>query len=99
MNDDATSEGPSDFAWKASVFVVATVAGIVTGQIVNAVWRGITRTETPLNRVAGSATRRHVIAWLVASGVAGAVARLVAQRCTAAAWKRKTGKYPRLLSQ
>jgi ABC-type uncharacterized transport system permease subunit len=56
-----------------------------------------TGADNPINRIAGSATRRHVVVWVVVSGAAATLARLFVVRGTAAAWKRKTGRYPRLL--
>lgn len=44
-------------------------------------------------------TWSEAIGWAAASGVALAVARLVAQRGAAEAWRAKTGRYPEGLEE
>ncbi len=93
MNDQR-----SDRVWKAILPAACALAGALATQLVMRVWRTATGDEVPLYRVAGSATRRHVVLWVVLSGTAAAAGRLLAERGAAAAWKRKTGAYPRRLA-
>jgi hypothetical protein len=93
------NEQRSDQAWKALVPAVGAFAAALMTQLVMRLWRRATGNEVPLYRVAGSATRRHVLLWVVVSGTAAAAGRLLAERTAAAAWKKKTGAYPRLLAQ
>jgi hypothetical protein len=93
------NEQRSDRAWKVIVPAAGALAGTLATQLVTRVWRRVTGNEVPLYRVAGSATRRHVVLWIVVSGTAAAVGRLLAERSAAAAWKRKTGAYPRPLAR
>jgi hypothetical protein len=93
------NEQQADRVWKWTIFIVGTVATTLVGQLVTRLWRRVTGADIPINRLAGSATRRHVIVWIVVSGAAATMTRLCVVRGTAAAWKRKTGRYPRLLGQ
>ena len=92
------TEQRSDQAWKVIVPAAGALAGTLATQLVMRAWRTATGNEVPLYRVAGSATRRHVVLWVVLSGTAAAAGRLLAERVAAAAWKRKTGAYPRPLA-
>jgi Protein of unknown function (DUF4235) len=92
------TEQRSDQAWKVIVPAACALAGSLATQLVIRAWRKATGNEVPLYRVAGSATRRHVVLWVVLSGTAAAAGRLLAERGAAAAWKRKTGAYPRPLA-
>ena len=92
-------EQRSDLMWKVIVPASGAMAGMLVTQLLARVWRTATGNEIPIRRVAGSATRRHVIVWIVVSGIAAATGKLLAERGAAAAWKRKTGAYPRALAE
>jgi Protein of unknown function (DUF4235) len=89
----------SDIAWKAVALGVGAASAFVTRKAITAVWKGVKGDDPPSNPAARSTTWSQALVWAVASGVALAVARLVAQRSAAAAWKAKTGGYPRALEE
>jgi hypothetical protein len=84
----------SDLLWKALALVAGAAAAAVTTRLVGLVWKKVTGADSPLNLVAGETSRRREIVWVVASGVAVALVRLVARRGLARAWRAKTGRYP-----
>jgi hypothetical protein len=69
-------------------------AGSVVRRGVAVLWRGTTNEDPPTNPASHDTRWSSAVGWVMASGVAVAVARLVAQRGAAAAWKAKTGRYP-----
>jgi len=74
-------------------------SAFATRRAIRAAWKGVKGGEPPSNPAARSTSWPEAIGWAAASGVALAVARLVAQRGAAAAWKAKTGSYPRALEE
>ena len=89
----------SDMAWKAVALGAGAASAFVTRKVIRTTWKGVKGSEPPSNPAARSTTWRDAIVWAVASGVALAVTRLIAQRGAAAAWKAKTGSYPRALEE
>jgi hypothetical protein len=87
----------SELLWKA--LAIAAVAGAAAGatKVVSLTWKKVTDTEVPLNVAPGVTSRRREIIWVVASGIAVALVRLVARRGLARLWRAKTGEYPREL--
>jgi hypothetical protein len=88
-----------DLEWKGLAMGAATAAGILTNRLRRLAWIRTKKTEPPANPAARSTTWPDALAWAAASGVALGVAKLVAQRGAAAAWKAKTGGYPKALSE
>jgi Protein of unknown function (DUF4235) len=84
----------SDVAWKLVAMTTGAVAGAAVRRLLRVVWRGTTKAEPPVHPASGNADWRSALGWVVASGVGVAVARFVAQRSAAAAWKARTGSYP-----
>jgi hypothetical protein len=89
----------SDLLWKAVTLAGGAAAAAATTRLVGLAWRRATNTETPLDRTPGSTTRGREIAWVVASGIAVALVRLVARRAFARLWRAKTGHYPGPLAE
>jgi hypothetical protein len=89
----------SDIAWKAVALGAGAASAFVTRKALTAVWKGVKGDEPPSNPAARSTTWPQALIWAVSSGVALAVSRLLAQRGAAAAWKAKTGGYPRALEE
>jgi Protein of unknown function (DUF4235) len=87
----------SDLVWKVAAVVAGAAAAAGTTRLVGLAWKKVTGSEVPLNLVAGETSRRREIAWVVASGIAVALVRLVARRGLARVWRAKTGRYPRPL--
>jgi hypothetical protein len=86
----------SDLAWKLVAMTTGAVAGAAIRRLLRVVWRGTTKAEPP-NPASGNVDWRAALGWVVASAVGVAVARFVAQRSAAAAWKARTGSYPAAL--
>ncbi len=82
--------------------VGSKLVGIVTGVVVRkvadravtAVWRRTKHSEPPADPAAPGTPWGEAVSWAVASGVAMAVARLLATRGTATAKMKITGKAP-----
>ena len=89
----------SDLGWKAVALGAGAASAFVTRRLLQVGWRATKGGDPPSNPAAKSTTWPDAVGWAVASGVALAVTRLVAQRGAAAAWKKKTGHYPRALEE
>lgn len=89
--------GDRDLLWKVVGALSGAMAGMLTRTLLKAGWRKVKGTNPPTNPASPATTWSEAITWAAASGVAMAVMRLVAQRGAAAAWRKKTGAYPRSL--
>jgi NADPH:quinone reductase-like Zn-dependent oxidoreductase len=69
-------------------------SGVVTRRLLQTGWRRIKGGDPPTNPASPSTTWSEALIWAASSGVAIAVARLVAARGAAEAWKAATGSYP-----
>lgn len=69
-------------------------AGLGARALLRASWRRTVGGDPPTNPASPSTRWSEALTWAVASGVAMAVTRLVAQRGAAEAWKATTGSYP-----
>jgi hypothetical protein len=95
MGDDQMKD--SDLAWKAVALAAGAASAFVTRRVIRSAWKGAKGGEPPTNPASRLTTWPDAFGWAVASGVALAVTRLIAQRGAAAAWKASTGSYPRAL--
>jgi hypothetical protein len=82
------------FVWRAVGTVAGVAAAFGTRKLLQSMWHVTTGGDPPANPAAPDTTWREAVSWAVASGVAVAVARLVAQRGAAEAWKAAKGHYP-----
>ena len=80
--------------WKGVGLVSGVAAGIVTRKLLVVVWRRVEGTEPPTNPLSSRTTVPEALAWAAASALAVTVARKVARRGAAEAWKAATGSYP-----
>ena len=80
--------------WRILGSLAGVVGGIVARQVLLATWRAAKGTDPPANPAAAHTSWAEAVAWSVASGVAFGVARLVAVRGAAEAWRAATGDYP-----
>jgi hypothetical protein len=80
--------------WKAVGSVSGIVAGSATRSLLRAGWRRAKGGDPPTNPAAPGTRWSEAVIWAAASGVAMTVARMVAQRGAAEAWKATTGGYP-----
>jgi len=83
-----------ELLWKLVGMLSGLVAGTATRSLLRAGWRRTKGGDPPTNPASPSTGWSEAVAWAVASGVALAVTRLVAQRGAAEAWKKSTGSYP-----
>jgi len=80
--------------WKVLGYGFAIPAGIVVRKAINAAWTTAVGSAPPKNPEAPGTQWREAIAWAAASGVAVAVARMVAADGAARAYKTLTGQLP-----
>lgn len=81
-------------AWKAVGALAGATAGAATRLGLRGAWRKARNEEPPDNPAGRSTSWPDALLWAVGSGVALAVARLVAERAAAGVWKGATGFYP-----
>jgi hypothetical protein len=84
----------SNASWKIAGGLAGAAAGWLTRTTLRALWRRGKGQEPPENPASRSASWPEALVWAIGSGVALAVARLVAQRGAAEAWHAATGSYP-----
>ena len=80
--------------WKVVGLASGAAAGAATRTALRTGWRRARGSEPPANPASPSTSWPEALIWALASGVAMAVTRLVAQRGAAEAWKASTGSYP-----
>jgi hypothetical protein len=85
--------------WRGVGIATGLVAGLATRWLLVKVWTRVEGDEPPGNPAAPGTTWPAAITWALASGAALAIARLVAQRGAAEAWKTATGSYPEGLEE
>ena len=84
----------STLTWKLMGTGSAIVAGTLTRKLITKTWKGVTGAEPPTNPEHPDVTWGEAITWALASGVAVALARLVATRAAANRWVKSTGSLP-----
>ena len=84
----------ANVAWKVVGVGSGLVAARLSRKLMTTTWHKTKGGEPPRNPAAPSTTWTDAIAWAVASSVAVAVARLLANRGAAHAWKKTTGSLP-----
>ena len=80
--------------WRVVGIATGLVAGLATRRLLVMAWTAVQGDEPPGNPASPGTTWPAAITWALASGAALAVARLVAQRGAAEAWRTATGSYP-----
>ena len=86
--------GDQQTKWKLAGALSGIVSAAVTRKLLRAAWRRTRGGNPPTNPAARGTTWSEALVWAAASGVAMAVARVVAQRGAAGAWRAATGSYP-----
>jgi hypothetical protein len=84
----------SKMGWKIAGTGSAILAGVLTRKLLTKTWTSITGNEPPSNPEHPEVTWPEAISWAVLSGVAVALARLVATRTAADRWVKATGSLP-----
>ncbi|MGI8529135.1 MAG: DUF4235 domain-containing protein [Geodermatophilaceae bacterium] len=80
--------------WKVLGYGFAIPTGIAVRKVISAAWTATVGSDPPKNPEAPGTEWREAIAWAAASGVAIAVARMVAADGAARAYKTLTGHLP-----
>lgn len=81
-------------AWKLVAAGTAIAAAALTRKGLTVAWRKTIKRDPPKSTAGPGTGWGEAIAWTGATAVAIAVARLVAERGTAAGWQRATGHQP-----
>ncbi len=84
----------SKMGWKVMGTGSAILAGVLTRKLLTKTWSAVTGNEPPANPEHPDVTWPEAISWAVLSGVAVALARLVATRTAADRWVKATGSLP-----
>lgn len=80
--------------WKLLGMASGMASAALTRTVLRAAWRRTRGGDPPTNPASRSTTWMEALVWAASSGVAMGVAKVVAQRGAAEAWKAKTGDYP-----
>jgi hypothetical protein len=80
--------------WKGVGLASGLAVGLATRKVMIVGWERLRGESPPANPASPKTTWVEALAWATASGVALAIARLVAERGAAEAWKATTGSYP-----
>lgn len=80
--------------WKLVGITSGLVAARTTKKVLDKTWTKTKGSEPPRNPAAPGTSWGEALSWAVATGAALGVARLVAVRGAAQAWKKTTGSLP-----
>ena len=86
--------GNSNVGWRIVGTGSAILAGMLTRKLLTKTWTSVTGNEPPVNPEHPEVTWVEALSWAVLSGVAVALARLVATRAAADRWVKTTGSLP-----
>jgi hypothetical protein len=81
-------------AWKVLGTGSAIVAGLMVRKVVVGVWTKARHSDPPSNPAAYGTTWGEALSWTMATAIAVGVARLLATRGMAEAWRKATGNLP-----
>ena len=88
------ADSGSKFGWKFVGTGSAVLAGVLTRKLLTTTWTRVTGNEPPANPEHPEVTWSEAISWALLSGVAVALARLVATRTAADRSVKTTGSLP-----
>lgn len=80
--------------WKVVGITSGLIAAKTSKKLLDKTWAKTKGGEPPRNPAAPGTSWGEALSWAVASGIAVAVARLLAARGAAQAWKKTTGSLP-----
>ncbi|WP_372735302.1 DUF4235 domain-containing protein [Nocardioides sp.] len=84
----------SSKVWSAFSLASSLMAATAVRKGLNTTWKAATGNQPPANPADPDVEFREALAWAVVSGVAVAVARMLAQRRAASYYLRSTGHLP-----
>lgn len=82
------------FSWKILGVTAGILAAKVSRSVAEKIWVKTKGGDPPRNPASRQTTWGEAVGWAVATGVAAGVARLLASRGMAGAWRRTTGHLP-----
>ena len=88
------AEDGGKVGYKVIAAVSALIGATIARKLLTFVWKQVTGKEPPANPEHPDVTWGEAATWAAVSGVAVALARLVAQRQAAATWHRASGELP-----
>ena len=80
--------------WKILALGAGVLSAKYTRTVVDGTWRKARGTDPPKNPASRETDLREALAFAVATGAAVGVARLLAQRGAAGAWRKVAGQNP-----
>lgn len=80
--------------WKLVGILTGVLAAKTSRSVLDRLWARAKGGEPPRNPAAPGTTWGEAVSWAVASGIAVALARLVATRGAASVWRKGTGRLP-----
>lgn len=80
--------------WKITGLAFAIPAGIAARKAMDLAWKKTRKTDPPANPAAPGTSWGEALVWAAVSGIAFAIARMVAARGAAATWRSLTGGLP-----
>lgn len=83
-----------DLVWKGAATAASIAAGLAARKIAVALWRRQRGGDPPANPADPTTSWGEAVTWTAVVGVAVGVARLLARRGAAGAWRAVEGKLP-----
>lgn len=87
----------NEVAWNGAVTAAAIAGGVLAKKVATAGWEQTTGDRPPANPAAPDTDWGEALKWAAILGVSMGLARVVARRGAAAAWKAVEGDYPAAL--
>ena len=81
--------------WEGIAIATAAAAGIGARHLMRGGWKMWRNDEPPDNPAARSVSWGDALAWTAVTGITIGLARMLAERGAAAAWKKARGRYPK----
>jgi hypothetical protein len=82
------------YAWRGVASLSGMAATLAVRQIGALAWRGGRHEDPPTHPASRNVSMQDALLWAVSVAVGAAVARVVAERTAATAWKAATGSAP-----
>ena len=84
----------NEIAWKGAVTTAAIAGGVLANKVATAGWEKAAGEVPPQNPAAPDTSWSEALTWAAVLGLSMGVARVVARRGAAEAWKAVDGDYP-----
>jgi hypothetical protein len=80
--------------WQLAAFAAGTAAAATVRQVAVVSWRAARHEDPPIHPSGRDVRMADALAWAVSIAVGAAVAKVLAERATAAGWEKATGSPP-----